>query len=58
MAEHVRVVGAAHQDGLLHIELVREVPEALKPRQIKIASDLPLTAKTVEGKAKKTKTVN
>ena len=58
MAEHVRVMGAAHQDGLLHIELVREVPEALKPRQIKIASDLPLTTKIVEGKAKKTKTVN
>lgn len=58
MAEHVRVVGAAHKDGMLHIELVREVPEALKPRQIKIASDLPLTAKAVEGKAKKTKTVS
>ena len=58
MAEHVRVVGAAHKDGMLHIELVREVPEALKPRQIKIASDLPLTAKAVEGKAEKTKTVS
>lgn len=58
MAEHVRVVGAAHKDGMLHIELVREVPEALKPRQIKITSDLPLTAKAVEGKAEKTKTVS
>ena len=53
MAEHVRVVGAAHSDGMLHIDLLREVPEALKPRQIQIASDMPVTAKVVEGKAKK-----
>ena len=38
LAEHVRVTGAAHENGMLHIDLVREVPEALKPRQIKIAS--------------------
>ena len=36
LADHVRVTGAAHQDGMLHIDLVREVPEALKPRQIAI----------------------
>lgn len=58
MAEHVRVVGAAHTDGMLHIDLIREVPEALKPRQIQIASDLPVTSKVVEGKAKKAKKVN
>lgn len=44
LADHVRVTGAAHADGMLHIELVREVPEALKPRRIEIsrgaASDL------------------
>lgn len=37
LADHVRVTGAAHADGMLHIDLVREVPEALKPRRIEIA---------------------
>ncbi|WP_136442021.1 Hsp20 family protein [Pacificoceanicola onchidii] len=37
LADHVRVVGATHEDGMLHIELSREIPEALKPRQIEIA---------------------
>ena len=36
LADHVRVTGATHRDGMLHIDLVREVPEALKPRQIAI----------------------
>ncbi|MEM7073718.1 MAG: Hsp20 family protein [Pseudomonadota bacterium] len=38
LADHVKVSGATHTDGMLHIDLVREVPEALKPRQIEIAS--------------------
>ncbi|PYE83824.1 Hsp20 family protein [Pseudoroseicyclus aestuarii] len=38
LAEHVRVTDASHVDGMLHIDLVREVPEALKPRRIEIAS--------------------
>ncbi|NIZ13989.1 Hsp20 family protein [Phaeobacter sp. HF9A] len=38
LADHVRVEGASHADGMLHIDLVREVPEALKPRRIEIAS--------------------
>ena len=38
LADHVRVTDAAHADGLLHIDLVREVPEALKPRRIAISS--------------------
>ncbi|CUI50110.1 Hsp20 family protein [Cognatishimia activa] len=37
LADHVRVNGASHEDGMLHIDLVREVPEALKPRRIEIA---------------------
>ncbi len=37
LAEHIRVEGAGYQDGMLHIDLVREVPEALKPRQIAIS---------------------
>ena len=38
LADHVRVTGASHADGMLHIELAREVPEALKPRRIEIQS--------------------
>jgi molecular chaperone IbpA len=36
LADHVRVAGAIHADGMLHVDLMREVPEALKPRQIEI----------------------
>ncbi len=38
LADHVRVTGALHENGMLHIDMVREVPEALKPRRIEIAS--------------------
>ncbi|MDM7933134.1 Hsp20 family protein [Tabrizicola sp.] len=37
LADHVRVAGATHEHGMLHIDLVREMPEALKPRRIEIA---------------------
>lgn len=36
LADHVRATGASHADGMLHIDLIREVPEALKPRRIEI----------------------
>ncbi|MFL5140538.1 MAG: Hsp20 family protein [Microvirga sp.] len=36
LAEHVKVVGAHFENGLLFIDLKREVPEALKPRRIEI----------------------
>jgi len=36
LAEHVKVVNATIENGLLHIELRREIPEAMKPRQIPI----------------------
>jgi len=36
LADHVVVRSASHADGLLTIELEREVPEALKPRRIEI----------------------
>jgi molecular chaperone IbpA len=39
IADHVRVTAATHENGMLHIDLVREVPEALKPRRIEITSD-------------------
>lgn len=38
LADHVRVLGASHENGMLHIELAREVPEALKPRHVEITS--------------------
>ncbi|NIZ60266.1 heat-shock protein [Sedimentitalea sp. CY04] len=38
LADHVRVTGASHVDGMLHIDLQREVPEALKPRRIEIST--------------------
>jgi molecular chaperone IbpA len=38
LADHVKVKGASLENGLLMIELVREVPEALKPRRIEIAT--------------------
>ncbi|MCB2094627.1 MAG: Hsp20 family protein [Rhodobacteraceae bacterium] len=48
LADHVRVTGAGHADGMLHIDLVREVPEALKPRRIQIAKGDTVDAKAVE----------
>lgn len=36
LADHVRVAGASLQNGLLQVELVREVPEQLKPRRISL----------------------
>ena len=38
LADHVVVKGARLENGLLHVDLVRELPEAMKPRRIPIAS--------------------
>ena len=38
LADHVHVNEADHRDGMLYIDLIRKVPEALKPRQITIAN--------------------
>jgi len=51
LADHVRVTGATHADGMLHIDLVREVPEALKPRRIEIASGEAVEKDVVDAKA-------
>ena len=51
LADHVRVTGASHVDGMLHIDLVKEVPEALKPRRIEIAKQPVQDANLVEAKA-------
>jgi molecular chaperone IbpA len=53
LADHVRVTAATHVNGMLHIDLVREVPEALKPRRIEIAN-----GDTVESTAVEAETVN
>jgi molecular chaperone IbpA len=37
LADHVRAVEAVTENGLLHVDLVRQVPEALKPRRIEIS---------------------
>ena len=38
LADHVQVLGASLEHGLLHVDLVREIPEAQKPRRIEIGS--------------------
>lgn len=52
LADGVQVTGASLEHGLLHVDLVREVPEAKKPRQIPISSG---TLRQVEGEAVETK---
>jgi hypothetical protein len=39
LADHLEVEQAAFENGLLHIDLVRKVPEAMKPRRIEINAD-------------------
>ncbi len=39
LADHIQVTGADMKDGLLAIELVREIPEAMKPRKINIGGE-------------------
>jgi molecular chaperone IbpA len=41
LADHIQVTGADLRDGLLSIELVREIPEAMKPRKISIGATAP-----------------
>ena len=38
LADHVQVKGASLENGLLNVDLVREIPEAMKPRAIPITS--------------------
>ena len=53
LADHVEVKGADLVDGLLHVELVRNVPERLKPKSIPIGTSAPvqIEAKSVDVKA-------
>ena len=50
LADHLKVTGASMDNGLLHVDLVREVPEAMKPRHIKIAGSEPQRPQVVEQK--------
>ncbi|HMB61349.1 MAG TPA: Hsp20 family protein [Xanthomonadales bacterium] len=51
LADHVRVTGARLDNGLLHIDLERELPEVMKPRSIEIKSEG--NKSLLEGKAEK-----
>jgi molecular chaperone IbpA len=61
LADHIQVKGADLKDGLLSVELVREIPEAMKPRKIniggsapkhdQIGSDQPASKQTVDAQA-------
>ncbi len=51
LADHVRVTGASHENGMLNIDLKREVPEALKPRRIEISSGKAIEKDVVDAKA-------
>ena len=48
LADGVQVTGAALENGLLHIDLVREIPEAKKPKLVPIAKS---GARTIDAKA-------
>jgi molecular chaperone IbpA len=50
LADHVVVTSAALENGLLHVDLTREIPEAQKPRRIDIGAPTAATPKPVEAK--------
>jgi molecular chaperone IbpA len=49
LADHIKVTGANLVNGLLHVELAREVPEAMKPRTIKIETKGQSKPTVIEG---------
>ena len=51
LADHVEVKGASLENGLLHVDLKREIPEAMKPRQIPIGERS--SAKVIDAKTAK-----
>lgn len=50
LADHVEIAGASLQNGLLHIDLKREIPEELKPRKINVTAVAHDTAKSIDTK--------
>ena len=53
LADYVQVTGASLENGLLHVDLVREVPEAKKPRRIEIAKASSVGQPVIEGSVQK-----
>ena len=51
LADHIKVTGARLENGILSLDLVREVPEAMKPRNIKIGGTRTPRPKVIEGSA-------
>ena len=51
LADYVQVKGASFDNGLLQIELLREIPEAMKPRRIAINGPSASSVHQIEGKA-------
>ncbi len=51
LADHIKVIGARLENGILSLDLVREVPEAMKPRSIKIGGTRASRPKVIEGSA-------
>ena len=51
LADHVEVTGASLKNGLLHIDLKRNIPEEMKPRKVEISAASAKTAKQIEAKA-------
>ncbi len=56
LADYIRVQDAIYENGMLHVDLVREIPEALRPRKIEIKSlsgRKAETGKVIEGEVEK-----
>ncbi|HXG78625.1 MAG TPA: Hsp20 family protein [Methyloceanibacter sp.] len=51
LADYVMVKGARLENGLLHVDLVRELPEAMKPRVIPIETKAETAPKVIDSKA-------
>jgi molecular chaperone IbpA len=51
LADHVEVKGAVLENGLLHVDLIRQIPEAMKPRQIPITNGKSAKGQIVDAKA-------
>ncbi|WP_298884487.1 Hsp20 family protein [uncultured Bradyrhizobium sp.] len=51
LADHVEVKGARFENGLLFVDLQREIPEAMKPRRIAINGTSPSNLTQIEAKA-------
>lgn len=58
LADHIQVTGADMKDGMLSIDLVREIPEAMKPRKIEIGGSASDQPQTIEAEAQQRQAEN